>query len=225
MEKQSQEIQKKTSGNPLKPKTLLIASLGCLVVAFFCLLIPTLLTALQNADDTSYLTRLFTMNLGSAINFVWVSLLMPVSLLLLASNTEKAKLSKIFMLVGAILVVVQLLSSLIAAVCLLVEELAYSDNYYSNSYSRSVFYAIELLISSVNGKNLLTTPLSFLINLFDGGFGGFLNFLVALISTILRTVAALLVILSNAVCTFGCFLVGAKKKESAKEETEAPVEA
>lgn len=222
MDEKTTAVQQKKSGGFLNAKTMLIASIACLAIAFFCQLIPALLYALQNADSPEYITQIFTSTLSGSINMVWVSLLMPVSLLLLSTSTEKAKLSKIFLIVGALLIVVQLVSALVAVICLLVNA-GFDSSY---RYYNSVFYSVELLISPVISKNLLATPLNFLIQLFDNGYGGFLNFLVAFISAGLTTVAALLLILSNAICTVGFFLAGSKKNAPVEvvEEIEAPVE-
>lgn len=220
MEKEiATEVQKKSgAAGFMKPKTLFIASLACLVLAVFVMFIPVLFEALEMADaPLNNLLRLFASNISGSVRLVLMGLLLPVSLLLLADNAKKVKLSKIFLLIGGLFILAQIISILVMALCGIV-SLAYEDNYY-DSYYTSIFYPLQLLFSWIPGCTLLSDPLNFLFDLFDGNWG-FLTLLVKFVSVIFSCVGCLLVILSNVISTVGFFTLGKKQKAAEIEVAE-----
>ena len=209
---------KKKSGL-LNPKALVIASIGCLVLAILARFIPALIQFISVYLYSSYYGRFYALSnyITSSISTVFIGLLLPVSLLLLNKHPEKARLSKLFMLIGALFIVIQILGVFLQFVTLLLLE---------NTGYGSVLYdfasVLELLFNMIPGNQLLASPFSFLFML-TYGYWSAADLIVSLLSVIFTCAAELLLLLSNALVTVGFFC--AKKDATVEEIAEAPVEA
>ena len=216
---------KKKSGL-LNPKTFVIASIGCLVLAILAKFIPAILTLFNHS---AYYSRFYALSnyITSSSSTLFIGLLLPVILLLLNKHPEKARLSKLFMLIGALFIVIQILGIFLQSVTLLLLQ---STGYGGVLYDFAT--VLSQLFSMIPGSQLLASPISFLFMLIDGYWSA-AELILSLLSVIFTCAAELLLLLSNALVTVGFFCV---KKDAAVEEiaedaaveveeTEAPVEA
>ena len=191
----------------LQPKNLMFAAVGSLVLAVLISFIPALLNVLTSGADAQYALQSLALSLSGSIQDLFNGLVLPLALFLLLSNSSKAKLSRIFLIVAVVFVLAQLAG----AVILTVHSIAKID-------MLSLYY----LFSWIPGSSLLSSPVNTIIQIFDVR-AGFVTELSWFVSSILRSLSQILYILPNAICAYAFIKLSAAKKR--KKPIEAAPEA